>query len=446
HRLEPRLALGDFALVGTDDGAVLALEASAPLLQRVERTQGAGPVGLFDAQLLLGLLKFAARARDGRIGRLARRIQIREAIGNLAVPGLGLLGAQRRVLGQGLPTRLVGAERLAPRQPVLTIELELRQARFQPPARLAQVLKLGFQAGDLGADREQVALRAVHRLGGLEMRLAARLHRRLELLQAGAVGLDAARGLVQFGRKLRMLRANVVALHQPQQLLLLDMRGVQLLVARGDFRLGLEMNDALAHLHADIVEPGEVVARVAQAALGFLAALAVLGDPRRFFEKTADVLGPRLDDPRDHALLDDRVGTRTETGAEEEVDDVLAPHVHAVDVIGRLARTVEHALDRDLGIARPLPRRLALGVVEDELHACARHRLARGRTVEDHVLHRLAAQRRGARLAQHPAHGVDDVRLAAAVWADHADQVARREHGGGVDESLETSEFEFGKT
>src|SRR5690606_17696286 len=71
HRLEPRLALGDFALVWTDDGAVLALEASAPLLQRVERAQGAGPVGLFDAQLLLGLRKFAARARDGRIGRLA---------------------------------------------------------------------------------------------------------------------------------------------------------------------------------------------------------------------------------------------------------------------------------------------------------------------------------------------------------------------------------------
>ena len=206
------------------------------------------------------------------------------------------------------------------------------------------------------------------------------------------------------------------------------------------------MDDALAHLHADVVEASQVVARVAQAALGFLAALAVLGDPGRFFEKAADVLGARLDDARDHALLDDRVGARTKTGAEEEVDDVLAPHVHVVDVIGRLARTVEHALDRDLGIARPLPRRLALGVVEDELHARARHRLARGGAVEDHVLHRLAAQGGGACLAQHPAHGIDDVRLAAAVRTNHADQVARGKHGSRVDESLETSEFEFGKT
>ena len=117
-----------------------------------------------------------------------------------------------------------------------------------------------------------------------------------------------------------------------------------------------------------------------------------------------------------------------------------------VDVIGRLARAVEHTLHRDLGIARPLPGGPALGVVEDQLDTRARHRLARGRAVEDHVLHRLAAQRGRARLAQHPAHGVDDVRLAAAVGPDHADEVAGGEHGGGIDEGLETGEFELGET
>ena len=47
------------------------------------------------------------------------------------------------------------------------------------------------------------------------------------------------------------------------------------------------------------------------------------------------------------------------------------------------------------------------------------------RAVEDHVLHGVAAQVLGGGLAQHPAHGVDDVGLAAAVGADDADEMAR---------------------
>jgi hypothetical protein len=63
------------------------------------------------------------------------------------------------------------------------------------------------------------------------------------------------------------------------------------------------------------------------------------------------------------------------------------------------------------------------------------------RAIEDHVLHRVPAQGRGARLAEHPAHRVDHVRFAAAVRADDADQLAGNMDRGGIDERLETGKL-----
>src|SRR3546814_11736224 len=64
-----------------------------------------------------------------------------------------------------------------------------------------------------------------------------------------------------------------------------------------------------------------------------------------------------------------------------------------------------------------------------------RHRLARRRAGEDHVGQRVAAQAAGGPLAHHPAHRVDDVGLAAAVWADHPGHGGRQgPRGGGWEE------------
>ena len=46
----------------------------------------------------------------------------------------------------------------------------------------------------------------------------------------------------------------------------------------------------------------------------------------------------RLDDARDHVLLDDRVAARAEAGAEEQLRDVLAAAAHAVQEVRRLCR------------------------------------------------------------------------------------------------------------
>ena len=206
------------------------------------------------------------------------------------------------------------------------------------------------------------------------------------------------------------------------------------------------MLELLVELPPDVVDRGRLLARVVEPELGLAAALAVLGDARRLFEEDAQLFGLRLDDARDHALLDDRVGARAEAGAEEDVGDVAPAHVQVVDVVGGVAVALQHALDRDLGVLRPLRRPPCRGCCRRSSSTLARpDRLAVAGAVEDHVLHGLAAQVLGGGFAQHPAHGVDDVGLAAAVGTDDAHESGRAADLGGVDEGLETGELDVGE-
>ena len=102
----------------------------------------------------------------------------------------------------------------------------------------------------------------------------------------------------------------------------------------------------------------------------------------------------------------------------------------------------QDALDGDLGEAVPRSAGARLGVVEDELDAGATRGLAQVRAVEDHVLHRLAAQLARLAFAEDPAHRIDDVRLAAAVRADDADELAGELEVGRFNERLEARELD----
>ena len=123
--------------------------------------------------------------------------------------------------------------------------------------------------------------------------------------------------------------------------------------------------------------------------------------------------------------------------------DILAADRLVVDVVGRLVVAAEHPLDREFGEAGPDPADAAQGVVEHQFHRGPRGRLAVDRAREDDVLHRLAAQLRSLGLTQHPAHRVDDVRLAAAVGAHHAHALAGHLEGGGIDEGLEARQLDL---
>ena len=111
------------------------------------------------------------------------------------------------------------------------------------------------------------------------------------------------------------------------------------------------MIDALAKLQTDVIKARKVVTRIRQPPLGLATPLPVLGDACRLLEKTADILWTRLNDARDHALFDDRVGARPQARAQKQVDHVLAANIDIVDEIIRFTAAVKHPLDRDLGIA-----------------------------------------------------------------------------------------------
>jgi hypothetical protein len=193
---------------------------------------------------------------------------------------------------------------------------------------------------------------------------------------------------------------------------------------------------------ADVFDAQQVFAGVFQPRLGFTAAFAVFRYSGGLLQEAAQVLRLRLDDARNHALLDDRVAAPAQARAEENVGYIAPAHMHVVQEIRRLAVALEYALDRDLRVGRPGTGRLAQAVVEHQFDAGATGRLAVAGAVENDVLHVFAAQLLGGRFAEDPANGIDYVRFAATIGADDADQLARNRDVGRVDERLETSELD----
>jgi hypothetical protein len=124
-------------------------------------------------------------------------------------------------------------------------------------------------------------------------------------------------------------------------------------------RLPLQVLELLVELLPNVFHAQEILARVLQSQLGLAAALTILGDAGRLFQENAQLLGFRLDDPRDHPLFDDCVSAGTQTGAQKDVRDVAAAYVRVVDVIRRITVPLQHPLDRDLGVLGPLACGLA---------------------------------------------------------------------------------------
>ena len=343
---------------------------------------------------------------------------------------------------QGFQSLLVGADVLA--------DLGQRLLRFL--ARLHQPAREFALMGDLLLHPRQVAAHFVHRGLGLRQHLGC-------LLAAHAVGFDPALGVALLGYQLLQpcFLAGQVFTHLRQPLvqrpvfqrqpfgvadLPLGLDGGVLL---GLARLPGQVIELLAHLFAQVVEPVQVLAGVADPVLGLAAALLVLGDAGGLLQVHPQLLGAGIDDLADHALLDDRVAARAQAGAQEQIGDVTAAAAGAVEVVVTLAVAADRALDRDLVERGVLAGDGVVGVVKDQLHHGLRDRLARRRAGEDHVGQRVTAQAAGGALAHHPAHGVDDVRLAAAVRTDHAGHIGRQVQRGGIDKGLEAGQLDGGQ-
>src|SRR5699024_615122 len=193
----------------------------------------------------------------------------------------------------------------------------------------------------------------------------------------------------------------------------------QSLVLLGIARLALQYRQALRHLADQVIQAFQIVTRVPQSILGFPAPLLVTRYARGLFQNLTHVVRLRFDEPIDRTLFDDGViAAPAQAGAQKQVDHITPPCSRAVDEIARPAFTRHLAAYGNFGKAGILTAELAVRVVETQFDGSAAHRLAGLRAIENDVLECRSAQLLGAGLTRHPAHGIDDIGLAATVGAD----------------------------
>src|SRR5690606_3959272 len=167
---------------------------------------------------------------------------------------------------------------------------------------LVHVPDLGLEPADLRIGLVEARLLGMDRIAGLVVGGAPGLDLGLQrplfgdlLLERGPRGrlALAARGLVA---------ASLLAAHEPVHPLLALTLGLELAEALGNFGLALEPLDLVAELAADVLHAVEVLAGVGEPVARLAPALLVLRHARGFLEEDAQLLGPGLDDPGDHAL------------------------------------------------------------------------------------------------------------------------------------------------
>ena len=197
-----------------------------------------------------------------------------------------------------------------------------------------------------------------------------------------------------------------------------DLHGEPLLgelgVALGLAALAGEAPDLGLDLGDEVLHPLKVHRRLFQSPLGAVLPVAVEPDPRRLLEERPALVGAVGEEEVDHLRLDHHAGVAAEPGAAQQVLDVAEPDRRAVEQVVALARAREPPGDDHLAVR---DREVAVAVVEEEGDLGDVDRPAGRRALEDHVLHLPAAEQPGRLLAQHPAHRVGDVGLAAAVGA-----------------------------
>ncbi|SST09220.1 Uncharacterised protein [Acinetobacter baumannii] len=316
------------------------------------------------------------------------------------------------------------------------------QVVLQLALALLAMLDALLDPGDVAADRIEARLHLVEAFGQLVMAVAQPFDAGIGTALLGHQGLEGDLLVADDPLALTDLLVQVAPAHGTQLGLELALLGLVFLVFFRRLGLPVQAFQLPPQLFAQVGEACQVFLGPTDAAFGFAAALLVLGNARGFLDEVAQVFRTRLDQLGDHALFDDRVAARPQAGAEEDVGDVAPPALGAVEEIGVLPVPRDPPANGYLGVLGVFAHQGGLGVVEDQLDARLAHRLAGIRAVEDDVGHRLAAQVLRRAFAHHPAHRVDDVRLAAAVRPYHRRHVAGEVHRGRIDEGLEPRQLD----
>ncbi len=182
----------------------------------------------------------------------------------------------------------------------------------------------------------------------------------------------------------------------------------------------LQAIDLTGELADDVLDAGEIGFGSLEAQFGFMAAGMQSGDAGGVFQHAAALVGTRLNDLADLALVDEGGRSRTCGGIREQNLHVTRAHILAIDAINRACFALDPARDfQHLLIVHGGGRR-AIGVVDGHRHFGVVACRAVAGTGEDHGVHVGGTQRLVRSFAHRPAQGFDQVRFAAAVGTDNA--------------------------
>src|SRR6185436_508966 len=106
------------------------------------------------------------------------------------------------------------------------------------------------------------ALRGIHRIAGLVVRGASRLELRLQVPGVRVLGLELVKHTGQLGGMALALVPRLPPPEVPEEMGLQLQVGLQLLVARRDRGLRLELLDLRAELEPDVGDARKILARV----------------------------------------------------------------------------------------------------------------------------------------------------------------------------------------
>ena len=421
---------------------LLVLQASLALLHTLK-----GLLQLLDARLLhLGLPPRFGAALVEAIPLLLPGVHGAFGLFQLGTGFLGRRGAHFLFGGEHVQLFTEGRQQRAVMPQVRfgfqTRALGLAQVILQLTQTLLAVLNALLDPGDITAHRVETALHLIEALGQLVMPVAQTLDAGIGTALLGHQRLEGHFLIADHRLTVADLLVQRLPPERGQLGLELTLLGLVFLIFLGGLGLTMQAFELALQLLAQVGQARQVLVGAADAALGLAAALLVLGDTGGFLDEVAQILGLGLDQLADHALLDDRVAARPEARAEEDVGNVAAPALGAVEEIGVLSVAGHPAADGDFGKGRVLAHQRVVAVVEDQLDGGLGHRLAGVGAVEDDIGHRLAAQVLRRAFAHHPAYGVDDVGLAAAVGPDHRRHVAGKVDRGRIDEGLEARQLD----
>ena len=205
-------------------------------------------------------------------------------------------------------------------------------------------------------------------------------------------------------------------------------------------RLCFERRGLRGQLSDDILDARQVRLGGFQPQLGLMASRMQAGNARGFLQHAPALLGPRLDDLADAALMHQSGRARTGGRIGKQYADVAGADLAAVDPEGRalFANDAARHFER-LGIVES-GRRVAFAVVDLDRDFGVVARRALVVAGEDDVVHFGRAHRLVGGFAHDPAHRLDQIRLAAAVRPDDAGQSGFDDKVGRFDEGFEADQ------